>query len=283
MLRLFARYAYIPFMLIGIIGGALALVVSAAPLWTVSLLVFLAIGTSFLMERVLPYEQAWNEAHGDETKDATHGIVYQLSNIGAILLLPVVVSIVPWEGFWPHQLPLWLQLLGAIIVADLGMTIIHYASHRVGWLWSMHSVHHGVQRLYGLNGMVRHPLHQQIDLTAGTLPLVLAGMPVEVAVLLGLAITVQLIVQHSNVNYRLGPFQRVLAIGPVHRLHHVNWNGQGDVNFGLFFTIWDRAFGTFRPESEHAPTVGDIGIQDQPGYPQGYLAQLALPFVRAAT
>jgi sterol desaturase/sphingolipid hydroxylase (fatty acid hydroxylase superfamily) len=93
-------------------------------------------------------------------------------------------------------------------------------------LWRLHAVHHGVQRLYGFNGLVRHPLHQQLDLAIGTLPLVLAGMPLEVAVLLGLAITIQLIVQHSNIDYALGPFRQVLSIGATHRLHHVHWDGE---------------------------------------------------------
>ena len=86
--------------------------------------------------------------------------------------------------------------------------------------------------LYGFNGFVRHPLHQALDIVVGTLPLVLIGMPIPVAVMLGFAIALQLIVQHSNVDYALGPVQKLLAIGPVHRLHHVNWAGEGDVNFG---------------------------------------------------
>jgi sterol desaturase/sphingolipid hydroxylase (fatty acid hydroxylase superfamily) len=81
--------------------------------------------------------------------------------------------------------------------------------------------------------------------------------------LLGLpAIAIQLIVQHSNVDYTLGPFQKILAIGPVHRLHHVNWAGEGDVNFGLLFTAWDRLLGTFKLPHGRKATIGDIGIQD---------------------
>jgi sterol desaturase/sphingolipid hydroxylase (fatty acid hydroxylase superfamily) len=125
---------------------------------------------------------------------------------------------------------------------------------------------------------VRHPLHQLLDLAVGTMPLVLAGLPVELAVLLAFAISLQLLVQHSNIEYELGPFQKFLAVGPVHRLHHVNWGGQGDVNFGLFFTCWDRLLGTLRLDSDRAPRAGDIGIQDQAHFPQDYMTQLVLPF-----
>jgi sterol desaturase/sphingolipid hydroxylase (fatty acid hydroxylase superfamily) len=277
----FARYGYVPFMLIGLNGLAIHLVASGTQLWIVGALAFIALAVTFAMEWVLPYEQAWNKSCGDVAKDATHGLVYEFANLGAIVLLPLIVSVMPWHGLWPRHWPLWSQLLGAIVVIDIAMTLLHYASHRFDWLWRLHSVHHGINRLYGFNGLVRHPLHQQIDLALGTLPLVLAGMPVDVAVLLGLAVTVQLIVQHANVDYRLGPFQKLLAIGAVHRLHHVNWDGEGDVNFGVFFTMWDRALGTLRLTSECEPRSGHIGVQDQPDYPQHYMTQLATPFVTA--
>ena len=51
-----------------------------------------------------------------------------------------------------------------------------------------------MHRLYGFNGLVRHSLHQMLDLAAGTFPLLLAGLPVPVAVLLAFAISVQLLV-----------------------------------------------------------------------------------------
>ena len=207
-----------------------------------------------------------------------HGVVYEIANINAIMMLPLVTMFVPWRGIWPSTLPLGVQLLLAIIIADFSMTIIHYWSHRVSWLWRLHAVHHGVHRLYSFNGLVRHPLHQMLDLAVGTLPLVLAGLSVDVAILLAFAISMQLLVQHSNTNYELGQFQKFLAVGAVHRLHHVNWTGQGDVNFGLFFTFWDSLLGTLKLASERAPSAGDIGIQDYPCFPQHYMTQLMLPF-----
>jgi sterol desaturase/sphingolipid hydroxylase (fatty acid hydroxylase superfamily) len=280
LLRLFARYAYVPFMLIGINGCAVMWAAQGVRLWKVALLLVLAIAAALLMERVLPYEARWNTSHGDAGKDAAHGFVYELFSLGGLVWLQLIAWVVPWQGIWPREWPLGIQLLAAIIIADLGATLVHYASHRIGWLWSLHCVHHGVHRLYGFNGLVRHPLHQQIDLAVAVLPLVLLGMPLAVTVLLGLAISVQLILQHANVDYRLGPLRHVLSIGPIHRLHHVNWAGEGDVNFGLFFTFWDRALGTFRASSQRAPAAGDIGVQDQPCYPQRYWDQLALPFAR---
>lgn len=278
--RFFARYLYVPSMVLGLNALAVSLVAAGRSYAWIGLLFAAAIGLSLLAEWALPYELAWNEGHGDTAKDVAHGVIYEISNVVAIFILPFITMFVPWQGVWPSSLPILVQLLMAIVIADICMTLIHYVSHRVGALWRLHAIHHGVHRLYGFNGLVRHPLHQSLDLAAGTLPLILAGLPVQVAVLLAFAITIQLLVQHSNVDYALGPFRHALAIGPVHRLHHVNWAGEGDVNFGLFFTLWDRMLGTLRLESERTPRAGDVGIQDAPHFPQNYVKQLAMPFRR---
>ncbi len=223
----------------------------------VGLVILAAIGLSFAMERVLPYEDAWNEAHGDTAKDIAHGIVYEAANLFTLVVFLIISAmLLPEWSLWPRELPIVVQFLLAVVIVDCTMTVVHYFSHRVDWLWRLHAVHHGVHRLYGFNGFIRHPLHQALDIASGTLPLILLGLPVDVAVLLGAAIAIQLIVQHSNVDYALGPFQRILAIGPVHRLHHVNWAGEGDVNFGLFFTVWDRLLGTFQlPHAASRPSA----------------------------
>ena len=278
-LRLFARYGYVPVMLLGLNLAAIYLVSADYSYLWIGLLFCIAVGLSMLMEWVLPYEPEWNEAHADAGKDIAHGVVYEVANISALLVLPLITLLNPWKGIWPSSLPLPLQLLLAVVVADFGMTMIHYWSHRLPLLWRLHAIHHGVHRLYGFNGLVRHPLHQTLDLAFGTLPLVLAGLPMPVAVLLAFAISIQLLVQHTNVDCTLGPLQRFIAVGPVHRLHHVNWAGEGDVNFGLFFTFWDDLLGTLRLELPRPPVAGDIGIQDQPDFPQIYLTQLVMPFV----
>jgi sterol desaturase/sphingolipid hydroxylase (fatty acid hydroxylase superfamily) len=166
----------------------------------------------------------------------------------------------------------------AIVFADTMFTLVHYYSHRWPVLWRLHAIHHGVGRLTSFNGLVRHPLHQSVDMIVGTLPLVLLGMPTNIAWLLGFAITIQLIVQHANVAYVLGPFRHVLAIGRAHHLHHVNWGTEGDCNFGLFFTHVDRVLGTFVLEPSRPIQANDLGIDELPDFPKSYLAQLLLPF-----
>lgn len=272
------RYGYVPFMLLGLNGAVIALIGGGYPYWSAGIVILIAIAAAFLAERLLPVHDDWNHEHGDQGRDVAHAIVYEISNFNSILILPLLTWFIPGDGIWPTEWPFWAQVLIAIIVADFGFSMLHWLSHRVDFLWRLHAVHHSLERLYGFNGLVRHPLHQTIDLAIGTLPLVLAGLPVDVAVAMGAIISIQLIIQHSNVDFRIGIFQRWLSIGSLHRLHHVNWGKEGDVNFGLFFTIWDWFLGTLVHQPKRAIQHDDMGIDDEPNYPRGYIDHLIHPF-----
>lgn len=275
-----ARFAYAPFMVLGLNGAAFYVVAKGHSYAWLAPILGAALLTAFVAERTSPFYEEWNNSHDDGAANWIHAIVYEISNINATLLLPVIAWLTPWEGIWPTHWPLLAQLLLAIIIADFGVMFVHLLSHRWPILWRLHAVHHGVPRMYGLNGLVRHPLHQTLDLALATGPLAMAGMPIEVAVLLGVAISIQLIVQHSNVDYVLGPFRNHLSIGRIHHLHHVNWGKEGDCNFGLFLTVWDRLFGTFHPEPPRAIHADDLGIDEVPHFPrQSYWQQLIFPFV----
>jgi len=272
------RYGYAPFMILGLNGMGYWIVANGHSYLWLGLILAVGLGAAFLAERIAPCHEEWNHDHGDGNTNIAHAIVYEISNINAIAMLPLIAWLTPWDGIWPTHWPLLVQLLLALVIADFALMMLHFLSHRIPLLWRLHAVHHGVPRLYGFNGLVRHPLHQSVDLLLGTAPLAIAGMPADVAVLLGLAISIQLVVQHSNVSYELGPFRPHLSIGSVHHLHHVNWGKEGDVNFGLFLTVWDRLIGTLQLEPPRQIKANDMGIDDAPQFPRGYVEQLLFPF-----
>lgn len=273
-----ARAGYAPFLLLGVNGAGLALAASDAPkIWLLGLLLF-AITVSFLAERVVPYQDSWNASHGDLGRDTAHTVVNESLILVSVGVIPLLAAIVPGDGIWPGGWPFVVQVLIAILVADLGITLTHYASHKIGLLWRFHAVHHSVTRCYGLNGLMKHPVHQTLEMAVGVTPLLLLGMPVPVAAALSLAVAVQLLLQHSNVDYRVGPARYVLALNEGHRFHHLKWAGVGDVNFGLFTLLWDHLLGTFSYDPDRRFTSADLGMAAKPDYPVGYLAQLAEPF-----
>ena len=276
-LILTVRYGFAPILFLGANGVAIWMVTAGLPEVSLAILLGIAILVTFIAERIAPYEQMWNHPQDDRVRDIVHATVNEGSSIFAVALLPVISSFGIGGNLWPHELPLWVQLLVAILIADFGITLAHFASHRISWLWSLHAVHHSVKRLYGFNGLMKHPLHQTIELIAGTLPLIVLGMPQDIAALLALAVAVQLLLQHTNANIRVGPLGYVWAVAPGHRLHHRASVTEGDVNFGLFTLIWDHLLGTFR--YPHEPVRKDeIGLAGRIAYPVTYLDQLIEPF-----
>ncbi|MEV0342574.1 sterol desaturase family protein [Nocardia sp. NPDC050713] len=279
-IRPLVRYGYAPLLLLGINGAGIALAASGAnKAWLLALLVA-AIALSFGAERLLPYQGVWNSSHGDVGRDTAHTFVNETLILSSVAAIPALAALVPGDGIWPTEWPFVVQVLIAILVADFGITLTHYASHKIGLLWRFHAVHHSVTRFYGLNGLMKHPLHQTLEMTAGVTPLLVAGIPVPVAAALSLAVAVQLLLQHSNADYRVGPLEYVLALNEGHRFHHLKWAGIGDVNFGLFTLVWDHLLRTFSYDPARRFTSADLGMAAKPDYPVGYLAQLAEPFTR---
>jgi sterol desaturase/sphingolipid hydroxylase (fatty acid hydroxylase superfamily) len=280
--RTAVRYGYAPFMMLGINAAAFFAVINGHYLLLAPILLTAILATTYA-ERVSPCHDEWNHDHGDHAAHVWHAVVHETQNILGVLLIPLI----QWTfhlktgsliGIWPRDWPILEQWLLAVLLVDFNLTFLHYLSHRYSFLWRLHSVHHGVGRLVGLNGLVRHPLHQLTDMALGSAPLILLGMPIEVSVLMAFSISVQLVIQHSNVDYALGPFRNHLSLGRIHHLHHTNWGKEGDVNFGLFLTLWDRLLGTFNPEPPRAITARDMGIDEVPNFPKSYREQLAFPF-----
>ncbi|MEH6413473.1 sterol desaturase family protein [Pseudomonas sp. CGJS7] len=274
----FARL-YAPLFWAGFIGAAAWWLGTrqGSPLLLLPLLL-LAIAVSLLAECYLPYWPLWNRDAGDSGRDIAHAVVNESLNLLGLAALPLLAGALPDIGLWPHRAPFALQLLGAIVLADCGLTLMHWASHRFRPLWRLHAVHHSVRRMYGFNGLMKHPLHQMLEAAAGVAPLLLLGMPAPVAAGLAFAIAIQLLLQHSNVDMRLGPLRHVFAWAPLHRFHHIKYGTAGDVNFGLFFTVWDRLLGTAFDNPRYRIDSEDLGIGSWPDYPSEYRDQLLEPF-----
>ncbi|MNF61820.1 Fatty acid hydroxylase superfamily protein [compost metagenome] len=274
---------YAPVFWGGFIGAGVWLigVGGLSTLWLM-LLFIAALLVSFLAEWTVPYEACWNRSAGDRRRDILHALINETLGALGLLALPALVALLAIEGAWPRGWPLWLQLGLAIFVADAGVSLMHYASHRLPWLWRLHAVHHSVQRLYGFNGLMKHPLHQMLEASAGLLPLLVLGIPQDIAALLAFSIAIQLLLQHSNVDMRPGPWRWIFAWAPMHRFHHMKYGKAGDVNFALFFNLWDWLLGTVFYTQDYQIRQGDLGIGSRPDFPVDYVAQLLDPFESTA-
>ncbi len=278
MVKFLVRFSYLPLFLI--VGNAIAIYIvnyDYHELWLLGLLATFIV-LSFMLEKLAPFDNTFNQSQGDGLRDFMHALVNESSSVLGVMSVPFIASLNPLPSVWPADLPLWLQVFIAILIADVGITLAHFASHRIEALWRLHAVHHSIKRMYGFNGLMKHPLHQTIETMAGTTPLLLMGIPQDVLMLLVVAVLLQLLLQHSNVAYFTGPLKNIYVSNAVHRFHHLNTAEEGDVNFGLFFTFTDHLLGTAYFDKDRTIGTEDIGISTQPNYPVDYISQLIEPF-----
>ena len=271
-------FGYLPLMLVGVMGLGVAAIGRGASYLTVAGLLVLAVALSFVAEWCAPYRSEWNLDRGDRRRDAIHALVNESLHLVTLALMPILGSFLVLTSVWPYEWPFVAQVAAALLVLDFGVTLCHWASHKINWLWRFHSVHHSVERMYGFNGLMKHPVHQSLETACGSLPLLALGLPPEVALAVVYCASVQLLLQHSNVDYAVGPLRYALALNQTHRFHHLSDPREGDVNFGLVTHLADHLLGTFSFDHTRPFSSQNLGIEGEPDYPRTYLAQIVRPF-----
>lgn len=273
--RCVVRFGAYPITLSVLIAGVAISPGMASPLaWLVALVAAGLAAVAFL-ERLLPYDLGWQRRDADFPADIVHAIVNLAVMHASVLVFLWMRDGMGWQGLgWPDDWPYLAQVFAAGVPLDLSLYFMHRLSHRHGLLWRLHSIHHSSRRLYWLNGERRHPLHAAIMAAPGLAALGLLGTPALVVGGWFAILAVHLAFQHANVDYRLGLFKRILGGAELHRWHHRERFEEAQVNFGEFWLIWDRLFGTFH---EPAELLGVVGIGGDP-VPRGYTSQMTYPF-----
>ena len=146
-----------------------------------------------------------------------------------------------------------LQLVAALVVLDFTRYWVHYADHRVPWLWTFHRVHHSAEVMDATTGLRMHVVD---FLQLSAIPVVLFSIVFDTAgfspwvepAALGVGVFFDAI-EHGNV--RVDPkgtlFRawNLLFNSPhFHSWHHTRDGARCDGNYGNTLVIWDRLFGT---------------------------------------
>ena len=268
--------------------GATVLHRNASPLLFAAVLAGTML-TIAVLERLVPCHQSWRQNHGDVGVDVLHNIVsgfMTVESLRAGLLLALApaaagLSATLDAALWPSSWPLAAQLALALAVSEP----LHYWTHRLAHersdlLWSWHAVHHSAGRLYWLNTGRDHPFGIALQFTCQFTPLILMGCPEPVIQLWALFSAVYGILQHANIDMRLGIFHWIFSSADLHRWHHSRHLQEANHNYGAVLIYCDLLFGSFFLPARQAPR--DPGISCLPTFPKGYLSQLTVPFRWAA-
>jgi sterol desaturase/sphingolipid hydroxylase (fatty acid hydroxylase superfamily) len=163
---------------------------------------------------------------------------------------------------WVSDLPIWLQVIAVMVVADIGYYIAHRSFHAIPFLWKFHSVHHSIEEMDWLATHRVHPVDQILSNAMAFLPIYFIGFsPVAIGIHVAIY-QAQALLSHSNVRLSFGPLKYLFASPEYHHWHHANQPEAYDRNFAAQLSIIDVIAGTIflpkhKPEkyglTEHMP------------------------------
>jgi sterol desaturase/sphingolipid hydroxylase (fatty acid hydroxylase superfamily) len=269
-----------------VVASAVAAAVMLAAGWP-ALLAIVAANTGaaalvLVMEWALRYRGAWARSRGDLCTDVCHLV---FSSGGAQIVAILLYSLVAAAGarlsrelgasLWPSGLPFGVQLVLALLVAELGYYWLHRLYHRT-FLFRLHAVHHSAERIYWLNSNRNHPTDFLLAGLSMSAPLIFLGAGERLFVVVTVIAFSVMLLQHANIAMRLGWLNAVLVGGETHRWHHSRDPVEQDHNFGSVLLVWDVVFGTYFLPRDREPPI-DVGLTDMPDFPRDYLGQLISP------
>ncbi len=236
--------------------------------------------TLFFLERLMPYRREWIKSDGQEFPDLAHTLL----NKGLIqfaLFLLLISGIIetmgdkPAYSFWPSGLPVYVQVLIAMIVSEFGLYWAHRLAHTWNFLWRFHSVHHSVEKLWFFNTGRFHFIDTFCSLLFSIPLLYLMGVPGEIFIYFSSITAFIGLLTHCNVYMHGGLLSYIFNTPNLHRWHHSKKVEEGNNNYGENLMIFDILFGTYYfPRDSH---VGTIGIKEH--MPKAFVSQLVAPFL----
>lgn len=176
-----------------------------------------------------------------------------------------------------QSLPIVVQFLLAVLVADLGQYWLHRFYHAVPWLWRFHAVHHSSTAMDWLAGSRVHFVEVLLTRTAVLVPLMLLGFASPALNAYVIMVGVQAVLAHANVRINGGWLEYVVVLPRYHHWHHARHPDYIYKNYAIHLPLIDMLFGTFKLPAKDWPTrYGVFGKS----LPVGILRQHLYPFLK---
>lgn len=157
---------------------------------------------------------------------------------------------------WPTEAPFVVRVVLAFFAVELLSYWFHRLAHRVKVFWRFHQTHHVVTELTSLKALRTHPIDNLFFYLARSMPLLLIGAdPAELVAVVYFGATLSLL-SHANVDVSDRVLGWVVNFPRYHAVHHSSQIAETNSNFGCHTIVWDRVFGTFRPQAAGAIELG---------------------------
>ena len=241
----------------------------------------------FLMAIIyVPLERLWPQypEQGTFRNEWTLDVVYFMSThlpiqvLSFLVLLPAT-QLTKYLGVPVLQdsiarLPWLLQFFLAVVVADLAEWLIHYALHKVPFLWRFHAIHHSSKALDWIAGSRSHFVDDTLVRGFILIPMMLGFSRSIMAVYL-VFVTLHATWTHCNFGPNAKWLEHFLVMPRYHHWHHTSQPESIDKNFAIHFPWIDRLFGTYYYPNHWPETYGLAGEE----IPKTFLGQTIDPFL----
>jgi sterol desaturase/sphingolipid hydroxylase (fatty acid hydroxylase superfamily) len=169
-----------------------------------------------------------------------------------------------WGLFNNAALPVWIEIVAAIVLLDLAIYLQHVLFHAVPALWRLHRMHHADLEFDVTTGVRFHPVEIVLSMLIKLGAVAALGAPAAGVLLFEVLLNATSMFNHGNVRLpeRLDRFLRWIVVTPeMHRVHHSVVPRETNSNFGFNLPWWDRLFGTYRPQPAAGHEAMTIGIE----------------------
>lgn len=196
------------------------------------------------------------------------------SNMGIVLLNTLILRLLfptaavglaligeqrEWGLFHYLQTPFWLAVALSVGVLDLAIYLQHVLFHAVPTLWRLHRMHHADLDFDVTTGARFHPLEIILSMLIKLFLVIGLGAPAVGVLIFEVLLNATSMFNHANAKLPLGldRWLRLIIVTPdMHRVHHSIIPRETNSNFGFNLSLWDRLFGTYRPQ----PSMGHDGM-----------------------
>jgi sterol desaturase/sphingolipid hydroxylase (fatty acid hydroxylase superfamily) len=174
------------------------------------------------------------------------------------------------------SMPLILQIVLIILLADFVLYWEHRLFHEVKSLWPVHAVHHSVENLDWLAGSRGHFVQVFSERAMVMIPLYLIG-PDKAAldIYVGFA-ALQAVLIHCNLKFSFGFLRYIFVTPQFHHWHHSSEKPAIDTNYSAHTVLFDYLFGTAHMPGKHWPE--NYGTTKK--LPSTFMGQLVYPIKR---
>ena len=193
-----------------------------------------------------------------------------------------------WGIFNYFDVPVWVAVIGSVVILDFAIYLQHVMFHAVPALWRLHRMHHADLDFDVTTGARFHPIEILLSMLIKFAVIAVIGAPAAAVIIFEVLLNATSMFNHGNLRLPLALDRvlRLLMVTPdMHRVHHSIEDHETNSNFGFNLPWWDRLFGTYKAQPDAGHEAMTIGIRDyrEPRLASDLPGMLVLPFLGRVT